>query len=295
MKNIKFMKIEGFLEVNGVFNYNGVGKLNGFKNHKFAKKDRSDIDFTSSRCLRHEIFKDLQPQQPASKEFVDHFLNLVASEVGLLRGFLDPDTGFKRSSPLHIADAYTDSKESVIFFDQGSSSKPKESEKVSKKGENIGDNSVFSQDNAPKRKQTISAAINIKELQFLHLDEVDPSFRLIDKNSEKKFLEKLKEYFDFHKVDSNLEIKKYVDKASVLKVPRAGILLNNQQISHLVKMVVARIASLNSIKTGASIKTDQTSLKITVSDGFEENCYSFSSDYKDQHHKFEYNLFYEAL
>ncbi len=187
-QQIKSITFEGELEVWGVYNYNGAwGILQKKKenssylkhrcsdrtppnrgNHTYAKtfidNNKREIDYTSSRCLRHEIFKDLQPRQPSDKDFGVQFIKMAASEVGLLRGYMSPDEkggnqdikGLKRCSPLHIADAVT-IEESYVNFDQGVSSKSKKEEEERKKSSSTDDNkkgtSLFSKDNLPYRRQ----------------------------------------------------------------------------------------------------------------------------------------------
>lgn len=294
MKDIQYIKFTGQLDVTGIYNYNGAEKKKGNNNHKGAKRDRSGRDYTSSRCIRHEMFKDIQPRQPASNEFSKFFIDLAASEVGLIRGYLSPEDGFKRNSPLYISDAYTDDqylfeikysnteeneleKKSAIVYDQGISSKPKESQKTNKKGEASSDTSIFSQDNAPNRKQNLFGAINIKELQFLSLDDLDPSFRMVSQKSEKEFVEKLKQYFSVFNINDPIEIKEYKDTAAVLDVTRRGILLSQNHIRHLIKMVVSRIKSIDGLKAGASLKTDAESLKISFGAGDKD----FTKTYSD--------------
>lgn len=80
---------------------------------------------------------------------------------------------------VHVTDVYSDVVQSVIFSDQGSSSKPKEANKTEKSGKQVSDTSMFSQDDTPARKQKLNAATNIKELQFLHLEEYDAGFRMV--------------------------------------------------------------------------------------------------------------------
>ena len=291
---IKSITFKGELEVWGVYNYNGAwsvlkkqktqeGKEFYSKhrcndrtppkrdNHIYAKtflKDKGkEIDYTSSRCIRHELFKDLQPRQPSDKAFAEQFIQMVASEVGLLRGYMFPDKGLKRCSPLHIADALTieDKNEIDIVFDQGSSSKPKESDKKNKKGEDISDNTMFSKDNVPHRRQELFGGINLKELQFLSLDDND--FCMILKNEQGRFVELLEEYFKKHNVNSNLEIKKYIDFGSIYTSKRTGVLLNQDQIRHLVKVVFQRIRMLNGLKANARLAYKKNSLQVSFLDG----------------------------
>ena len=298
---IRAITFQGELEVWGIYNYNGPKDIKApdsdkwYKNNIAAKKftfkigektikDKTiqltkEVDYTSSRCIRHELFKDLQPRQPSDKVFADQFIKMAASEIGLLRGYMSPDEkgspkikGLKRHSPLHIADALT-SNECDIVFDQGSSSKPKEGNKKGEKGEDKRDSSMFSKDNAPPRTQKLLGGINLKELQFLSLDDIDNDFCMIPKKEEDKseFLESLKKYFKKHNVNNTLEIKKYIDTGSIYTYSRKGILLNQCQIRHLVKVVFQRIRMLNGLKAGARLAYKKNSLRVSFFDGDPDN------------------------
>ncbi|MFZ3229003.1 MAG: hypothetical protein WA160_02270 [Pseudobdellovibrio sp.] len=299
MSGTKFITIEGSLDVIGIYNFNRSTKNPEnpiYKNHKEAKKDLNGIDYTSSRCLRHEMFKDIQPIQPTDAEFADSFIDFVASEAGLLRGFVAMDVGFKRASPIHFADAYTQSIDgkSKIFYDQGSSSKPKESDKKNKKGEDIADNSMFSQDNSGPRKQTLKAAINIKELQFIHLDKKDDNFRVVSLDGEDLLILKLNQFFEINGVKESVEVKEYDDISAVLKTKRRGILLSQNQIKLLIKKVVFRIANINGAKAGARITTDKKSLDIVFSDGIEGSVAANFSDFSSKLEKSLIHNFFES-
>ncbi len=305
---IRTITFEGELKVWGIYNYNGAWSIlkkhqtesgsDFFSKHRCAyrtpsKRDNhiyaktyldntgKEIDYTSSRCIRHELFKDLQPKQPSDKTFGDQFVKMVASEIGLLRGYMSPDEkggnptikGLKRCSPLHIADAFTVDSNS-INFDQGVSSKSKkeEEERKKKQAENKQEKeqkgtSLFSKDNAPCRTQKLSGGINLKELQFLSLDDVDNDFCMISKKDRDNFLKLLKEYFEKHNVNHHLEIKQYTDIEAIYQTKRDGILLNQEQILHLVKVVFQRIKMINGLKSGARLAYNPNSLKVNFFDG----------------------------
>ena len=302
---IRSITFEGELEVWGVYNFNGAWSVlktqttqegkefyqnhrcsvrtpRGRENHIYAKtfidSEKREVDYTSSRCLRHEMFKDIQPRQPSDKEFGDQFIKMAASEVGLLRGYMSPDEkggnpdikGLKRCSPLHIADAVT-LKKNYVNFDQCVSSKPKKEEEERKKQSLSTDDkkgtSLFSKDNLPYRQQKLLGGINLKELQFLSLYGVDNDFSMISKKNEDEFLEYLKEYFQKHNVDNNFAIKEYEDKGAVYKTKRTGILLNQEQIRHLVKVIFQRIRMINGLKAGSRLAYKKDTLKVSFFDG----------------------------
>ena len=309
---IKLITFEGELEVWGVYNYNIIEKKDGHNNHKGAKKFKfktgekrtkkdgqeyeikKEINYTSSRCIRYEMFKDLVPRQPSNKIFEDQFIKMVASEVGLLRGYLSPDDGLKRCSPLHIADAQTIDDVDLVF-DQGVSSKPKaEDQGKNKKGEDRANRNIFSQDNSPYRKQKLLGGINLKELQFLSLYGVDNDFSMISEENKKDFLKYLKEYFQKHNVDNSFEIKEYEDKEAVYKIKRTGVLLNQEQIRHLVKVVFQRVKMINGLKAGARLAYKKDSLTISVFDG-KESVNVNESDFKEKLKSTDFYHFFESV
>ena len=307
----KCITFEGKLDVWGIYNYNAKKDRKDpdsnqwYKNNIGAKifkiKDdkglEKEIDYTSSRCIRHEIFKDIQPRQPSSKTFADQFIQMVASEVGLLRGYLSPDEkgdskglkGLKRCSPLHIADAQTIGDVEIVF-DQGSSSKPKEEGKA--QGKDKGDIAMFSKDNVPYRQQELLGGINLKELQFLSLYGVDNDFAMIPKDKKDEFVSLLKEYFKKHGVDETLEVKDYIDSTAVYKNPRTGILLNQEQICHLVKVVFQRIKMIHGLKAGARLAYQKGSLKVHFFDG-EDPIDIDEADLKEKLNSIKFHHFFE--
>lgn len=311
-QQIKSITFEGKLEVWGIYNYNKIETKNGHNNHKGAKKFKiktgekgttkdgqeyeikKEIDYTSSRCIRHEIFKDLVPRQPSSTTFKDQFIKMAASEIGLLRGYLSPDDGLKRCSPLHIADAQTINEKFDIVSDQGISSKPNiEDQGKNKKGEDKANPKMFSQDNLPHRMQKLLGGINLKELQFLPIN-TDDDFSMIPKQSKDEFLKFLQKYFKSHSVDHTLEAKRYIDVGAVYQTKREGVLLNQDQIRHLVKVVFQRIMMINGLKAGARLSYKKNSLKTAFFDG-KDNTDVNEFDLKEELKKIKFYHFFKTV
>ena len=219
---------------------------------------------------------------------------MAASEVGLLRGYLSPDDGLKKCSPLHIADAQTIDREIDVVFDQGSSSKPKEAGKKNKAGKDKSDTSMFSKDNVPYRTQKLFGGINLKELQFLSLYNVDNDFSMIAEKDKDDFLKLLTSYFKKHNIDHSFEVKEYIDKAAVYKVKRTGILLNQDQVRHLVKVVFQRIKMINGLKAGARLSYKKDSLKVSFFDG-EDILDTDESNLKEKLKNMTFYHFFEAV
>lgn len=306
MSSIRLIEVKGLLEISGIFNYNGVVSVDGNENHKKAKQDKNRIDFTSSRCLRHEMFKDLQPRQPISTEFRSHYINLAASEIGLLRGIMDADYQLTRPSPISVIDAYTCDKEfkkteySQIFFDQGSSSKPKEvvTEK-NKKGKEKSDISMFSSDNAPNRNQLFHAFINIKQLQFIEQDE--ELFKIVPfKNEldESNFLKKLTHTFKKYNINSEFNFAQYAHIGAISSSTSRGLLLTDEQISALIKSSLLRMLNISSYKTGSYIKSIKETFSVLVT--FDDAHDSQEFKLKDfleklERREFDFVKFYKPL
>lgn len=264
---IRHIRFSGRLNISGVYNFNRVVCLDGNDNHKAAKQDNNNIDFTSSRCLRHEMYKDSVPNQPLTAYFAEHFNEFAATEVGLIRGYLHTDSQIKRRSCLSILDAYTihegegNQTKSALFVDQGSSSKPKESKKEkNKKGKEKGDPSIFSQDNAPPRQQRLEGGIDLKCLQFLPMDNVYG--RMVLETDEEQFIIGLRETFKKLGLNQNdnLIIGEFREIASVYDIPKRGILLTPEQQKALIKSSLRRISQISGIKAGASIQFLEKSL-----------------------------------
>lgn len=284
---IKKIEITGNLSVSGIYNSNGKGLYKGNENHIKAKQDRNGRDFTSRNCLRYELFKDLQPRQPTGAELAVHFVPMASSLVGLLRGYISTRDDLKRFSPLHVADAYTSDEEierlkgysskqfeqddqarKVLFVEQLSNSKPKETDLKStskhKVGEDANDTTIFTRENAPQRIQNFRAVVSIKELQFLPLD--DGYYRMVAKSSESEFVDGLKRVFQELQNDDSIQIRNYIDANAVMPFKRRGILLSNAQQAVLLKNLSDRIITLNGYKSGASLEFVPDSFNCKISD-----------------------------
>lgn len=288
---VKKIVFKGNLEVVGVYNFNRTGKWDGNNNHKFAKQDKNGIDYTSSRCLRHEMFKDAIPMQPSTEDARNKFVKFASSEVGILRGYLNAGDELKRASPLHVADAYTISAsgQSLVFFDQGSSSKPKEANQKNKKGEDASDVSMFSVDNAPPRKQLFEAILNLKELQFLSLDRnYNP---MVNANQEEEFLKGVSTTFNEMGADSAVKKSEFTEISSLYETKREGVLLNDSQLRSLCGRTLGRILSIDGVKTSSRLKIDRSSLMVEISDNIEKREYSVS-DFRLALKDLQFHFFY---
>lgn len=281
MLAIQKIAIEGLIDTINIFNADGSGEKNGYNNHRFAKVNCFNVDFTSSRCIRHEMYKDLQPRQPMMDEFQKNYLKIAASEIGLIRGIMDADKQLKRTSPLHVSDAYTvvDNIENIddnsnqngnyfkyIFSDQGICSRPIPSEKTTEKCKNSektkGNLMMFSRDNAHKRKQNLSAFLNIQNLQFI--EQGINQDRIVSDDDEKDFIKELQSTFKNFGVSNDIKIENYNFITAVSPTKIRGILLNDEQIIALVKSTISRLAHIDGQKTSSYLKSIRNSFVIKL-------------------------------
>ena len=67
-------------------------------------------------------------------------------------------------------------------------------------------------------------------------------------------------------MNHTLEVKQYIDIGAVYENKRDGILLNQDQIRHLVKVVFQRIKMINGLKAGARLAYKKGSLNVSFFD-----------------------------
>jgi hypothetical protein len=264
---IKYLKITADIDITGVVNYNGqttrsriCQKTKEDESYQYleAKKNRNGLDFTSSNCLRHHLFLDIQPRQPANAERATYWVAAAASEVGIIRGMMDPAARVGRTSPLAVSPAYTKSDASLLFEETLTSSKPKEGKAKNAEGKVKGDTSLFHRDGAPPRQQAFEAILKIKELQFINLSPgMTP---LVAGSQEAEFKDALEANFQFEKT----KIADYCSAGAVIKTPMRGILFDDGQLKKLALKVLRRIENLEIHSTKGSMAVDRASIKIKL-------------------------------
>ncbi len=122
----------------------------------------------------------------------------------------------------------------------------------------------------------------------------DNDFSMIPKKEENSFLDILKNYFKTRSVDHKIEVKEYIDKDSVYKIKRSGILLNQEQILHLVKVVFQRIKMINGLKAGARLSYKKDSLEARFFDG-EDNLDAKEFNLKEKLENMSFYHFFEEV
>lgn len=260
MSKIKCIKVTGQFIVDGIVNYNGVGKKEGNNNHKYSKTTAEGQDYTGSNALRQSLFRDYVPRQPTQEAHKAEFPKIMGSVVGILRGSLEAETGSKRKSPITVLKAVTIGDKAVVH-EQSTSSKPKESNLVNKKGKEASDTSIFSSDSAGKRKQSLEIALRVSDLQFFELGDSDS---VVTGKNEKVFLDALAETMESLGVDSKIEKKDYIRTTQVSKVSREGVLLNEEQQRACVLLFLELVREIEIYRRDAELVVDRKSLRITL-------------------------------
>lgn len=259
MKKVKSVKVTGAFDVSGIVNYNGIEKRNGNNNHKAAKRNSIGTDYTSSNCLTQAMFSEYVPRQPGSEEAKQNYPSFVGSVAGQLRGGMDTDSGSKRKSPITLLDAYTIGDERV-HFEQGTSSKPKESDLKTKKGEEAGDVSIFSRDNAGPRQQELSASLRIADLQ---LNEIGEQGVVTEKNKD-KFLSSLQDTLETLGAPTELNEGEFSYATAKIPSKRSGVLFSDEQQSAFVLEFLRLLEGIEIMRKSASLCVNKESLQVEI-------------------------------
>lgn len=273
---VKSVDIKIVAEGYGVINWNGptavkgndgkdlnnhsMPKLRGYTNLTGEKSDKgfaykktpNEIDFSqtpmyvSANCIRHHIFKEHARDAHFIKK--DSQEQLIASAIGLLRGYVIPASGAKRISPLFMTD----------FIDQlGNGNYEQMGRFGSKTGENSA-TSIFSKTTFGETKYEAYASINIEELAFISLDNKfdSPALIGIKEGQVDGILERISSYIQ--SLDPSREFAEplarfhanYVRQGTIFGAEgEAGIQLSQEAIDVLVNHMIDRIKHL-SIKQG---------------------------------------------
>ncbi len=230
---------------------NLTGKIKEESGYKY-KKDATDIDFKktplyiSQNCIRHHLFRE--------QAFDLHFANennldkIVASEMGLIRGYVVPASQSKRTSPLLIED-FVDQLGNGNFEQMGRSG-TKDGGK-DEKGEDKKSSSFFSKTTFGDTEYISYGSISIEQLQFISMDDKferqairltggeEQALKIVD--GIESFLTSL----DPNKTPKAVFHSNYVRKGTIFSEGEAGILLNDDSITILVELTLEKIRNLS--------------------------------------------------
>jgi hypothetical protein len=208
----------------------------------------------SKDCLRNGIFKNDQPfHNPGIVHAPKILINLLASEAGLLRGYMFADDGIKRKSPVFISDAVQTSK-NVSTIDIGTQSSPKET-KVDGDAE-AGLTMHFKESIGGIVTYEFQGSIDISELQFISLSQVYDRLA-VDPNYLDAYIQALATT-----LGSPVSKKAYYIKTTATNgLPEEGILLTPEQVKKLMVEFFTRLLDLEIIR-GANGRAWLSSLEI---------------------------------
>ena len=247
LDNHMLPKLRGFSSYSGK-----VKEDTGYKH----RKNVHDIDFKlnplyiSQNCIRHHLFKD----QNYDLHFADkkNLLPILASVMGLLRGYVIPSTQNKRTSPLMIFDLVDQLGNGN--YEQFSTDMP--NEKI--KGENgeedtykRSSSTIYSKTTFGETEYVGYGSICIENLEFISLDPEFDNCAMFVKTDQKKAIE---DYMNAFLASLN-KSKELSPKAtfhtnyvrlgtSVKEKGQVGILLNDDAIEVLVSEMLRRITNL---------------------------------------------------
>lgn len=255
INNHMIPKLRGYTNLSGK-----VKEENGYK----YKKQASDIDFKenplyiSQNCIRHNLFKEFgYDQHRITKANVDEAL---ASLLGLLRGYVVPKSGLKRTSPLLITD-FIDQLGNGNF-EQFTTDKPLEenTKKDAKEGSPKfirSSDTLYSKTTFGDTYYKAHGSISIEDLQFISLDhKYDQCAMVIKAGQGEKVATKITEFLKTISHDEKLEPEaiyheNYCRIGTLYSEGENGILLNNDAIDILVQAMLNKIKEL-SIKQSKS-------------------------------------------
>lgn len=283
MKKISGIKSVDFkIEANGfgVINWNGNASLYSEQAKKFVEnhtlpklrnvdifkvKKMEDIDsnaklYISQNCVRQAIFKDFT--YGLKEVTLANVQDVLQSLVGLVRGYViaEGSTSLKRKSALFLED-FVATDDVKLNYEQFSNST----------GRN--ETSIFSKHTTGKTAYTAYGSINIEDLEFLPLeDSLSRSCyrEVITIKEGEELAQQITTFLktlDFNNCKNPQAIfsNNYTRINSICKTGEAGILLNNDAISLIVKEIIDIIKTLSIKRSRAHVEVSK--LIIDYNDG----------------------------
>ena len=236
----------------------GYTNLTGNLSEKgFAyKKDVTDINlketplYISQNCIRHHLFKTQAFDiHYANKSKFTNLIKILASETGLIRGYVVPHSQNKRTSPLLLED-FVDGLHNGNFEQLSNGSSIEEIENpdggVSYKR---GENSIFSKTTFGDTEYTSYGSISIEQLQFISLDKkFDREAMEIKEGQGEEVALAITQFIQSLNSDLKPEAKfhtNYVRKGTIFEEGEAGIFLNEDAVQALIEHSLELISNLS--------------------------------------------------
>jgi uncharacterized protein YqkB len=221
-------------KLRGYTNLSGKVKDTGYK----YRKEPQDIDFSktplyiSQNCIRHHLFREqaFDMHYASSKNLA----KVLASETGLLRGYVVPSSQSKRTSPLLLED-FVDQLGNGNFEQFGQAGERDSSSFYSKT--TFGDTEYISY-----------GSISIEQLQFISLDrKFDRGAMDINDGQGQEIAQQIKEYLKDIGGTDDVQAAyhlNYVRRGTIFEEGEQGILLNEAAQKVLVQHMIDKIESL---------------------------------------------------
>jgi len=221
-------------KLRGYTNLSGKVKDTGYK----YRKEPQDIDFSktplyiSQNCIRHHLFRE----QAFDLHYASNknLANVLASETGLLRGYVVPSSQSKRTSPLLLED----------FVDQLGNGN---FEQFGQAGERDS-SSFFSKTTFGDTEYISYGSISIEQLQFISLDrKFDRSSMDISDGQGDVVAAEIQSYLQ--DLSGNQDIQaifhtNYVRRGTIFEEGEQGILLNEAAQQVLINHMISKIENL---------------------------------------------------
>jgi len=221
-------------KLRGYSNLSGKVKDTGYK----YRKEPQDIDFTktplyiSQNCIRHHLFRE----QAFDLHYASNknLAKVLASETGLLRGYVVPASQSKRTSPLLLED-FVDQLGNGNFEQFGQSGERDSSSFFSKT--TFGDTEYLSY-----------GSISIEQLQFISLDrKFDRSSMDISDGQGEELAKQIEDFLKEIGGDESVQATfdaNYVRRGTILEEGEQGILLNENAQKVLINHMIEKIQNL---------------------------------------------------
>ena len=221
-------------KLRGYTNLSGKVKDTGYK----YRKEPQDIDFTktplyiSQNCIRHHLFRE----QAFDLHYASNknLAKVLASETGLLRGYVVPSSQSKRTSPLLLED-FVDQLGNGNFEQFGQAGERDSSSFFSKT--TFGDTEYFSY-----------GSISIEQLQFISLDrKFDRSSMDISDGQGEEISKQIADFLKEIGGDDTVKATfhpNYVRRGTIFEEGEQGILLNEAAQKVLINRMIEKIQNL---------------------------------------------------
>ncbi len=220
---------------------NLTGKEKKDTGYKY-RKEATDIDFKetplyiSQNCVRHHLFREQAFDLHYATENPKSTIKILASIVGLMRGYVIPSSSYKRTSPLLLED----------FVDQLGNGN---FEQFGQAGERDS-SSFYSKTTFGDTKYISYGSISIEQLQFISLDKKFDREAMEIKTGEGEKVAKLVEEY-IASIDTKGRSPKAsfhencVRNGTIFEEGENGILLNDDAVAVLIDETLRMISELS--------------------------------------------------